>query len=238
LAASPVIEAPITNTCGYNQAGFEHGEDLCPVHDLLLEFSLLRAEGGGQLLIRATDGAEEFLVRIDPRRAAFEVLRGGRPLPGGQGPLGAPARDLRIEVSLVDRQFLLAFNGRPALLYPYNPPGQMSTPVTRPFAIGAQGLGVRLSGLRLFRDVYYTRPTGVSGRWGLNTPVKLSRDEYFVLGDNSPVSDDSRSWSRGPQVASQLLIGKPLIVDLADRFISVGQWQVQVPDLGRIRYIR
>jgi hypothetical protein len=62
-----------------------------------------------------------------------------------------------------------------------------------------------------------------------------------MLGDNSPISLDSRSWSH-PAVPRHLVIGRPLLVHLPSR-----QWQVElggrpqhirVPDFRRIRYIR
>ena len=62
-----------------------------------------------------------------------------------------------------------------------------------------------------------------------------------MLGDNSPVSLDSRSWHQ-PAVPRRLVIVRPLLVHLPST-----QWQVpfndkprhiRIPDLGRIRYIR
>jgi signal peptidase I len=39
---------------------------------------------------------------------------------------------------------------------------------------------------------------------------QLGPDEYFVIGDNAAVSDDSRSWVPKSGLDAKLLIGKPL----------------------------
>lgn len=62
-----------------------------------------------------------------------------------------------------------------------------------------------------------------------------------MLGDNSPVSIDSRSWD-DPAVHRSMLIGKPFLVHLPSRPGRLwwgGQDRYfRVPDLARIRYIR
>jgi signal peptidase I len=39
---------------------------------------------------------------------------------------------------------------------------------------------------------------------------QLGPTEYFVLGDNAAISDDSRSWPSGPGVDAKRLVGRPL----------------------------
>ena len=51
---------------------------------------------------------------------------------------------------------------------------------------------------------------------GIPLPCQLGPDEYFVLGDNSSVSDDSRTWRNGPGLPRKLLIGKPLCGEMVN----------------------
>jgi signal peptidase I len=39
---------------------------------------------------------------------------------------------------------------------------------------------------------------------------RLGPEEYFVLGDNAEISDDSRNWPGGPALDAELLVGRPL----------------------------
>ena len=68
-------------------------------------------------------------------------------------------------------------------------------------------------------------------------PTRLADDEYFVLGDNSPISDDSRCWPDRGAVSDKLLIGKPLAAIPSIEAAPWRGWRFQVPNLRRIRYI-
>jgi signal peptidase I len=138
---------------------------------------------------------------------------------------------------LIDRQFILAFDGRPAVVVPYTADDAALRPTAQPVAIGAQCLGVEVGKLRVFRDVYYTSPEGPRGRWAIRAPIRLGREEYFLLGDNSTISEDSRSWAVGPAVSIEHIVGKPFVVPLPLRSAHWGAWYFQVPDIARIRYI-
>lgn len=238
--AGEVRPSPVTDVCGYNQTRPRRTEDVRPVRDLMLSLRLVKTSGPGRLLIRATDGREEFRVGIEPRQRRYEVFRnGGSAVPAAAGELPSLGGGTTLEVSLFDRQFLLAFDGRTVATIGYGPSPPPQQPTSRPFAIESQGgLGAEVRDLRVYRDVYYTHPNGLRGRWGLDEPFRLGADQFFVLGDNSPISEDSRTWAGGPVVNAKLLIGKPLLVHFPARTVELGRWRFQVPHPGRIRYIR
>ena len=93
--------------------------------------------------------------------------------------------------------------------------------------------------LRLWRDVHYTQ-AGTNGVGG--AVVRLGPDQYFVLGDNSPRSEDSRFWPNQGAVPAQHLLGKPFLVHLPSRVMTweaFGQHtQYQGPDWNRLRWLR
>jgi signal peptidase I len=53
-----------------------------------------------------------------------------------------------------------------------------------------------------------------------NVKWQLGESEYFVLGDHSSVSEDSRSWWHGPGLPAALLVGKALGVRRAGGVVS------------------
>lgn len=234
-----VQRGPITNASSYNQAFLQRSEIVRPVPDVLLSFRLVKTTGEGQLLVRLTDGREPMRVEIDPARERLEVFRADQRLEGlSTGSFVLPPAGCQIDVALVDCQFTLAVDGRVVKQWSYEPGHDPPQPTVRPVAIGARRLGVEIGDLRLYRDVYYTRPIGHDARWGVDHPCHLGAGQYFVLGDNSPISLDSRTWPQSPAVPEELLVGKPLLVTFAAQRVGWGRGSFVIPDLTRIRYIR
>jgi signal peptidase I len=244
---------PVTDLSAYDAAP-RREEDVHAVADLMLSFRLTAGQGRGTFCIRATDGREDFEVRMrfDHRLRALEVYRGGELLArrgenrrgdqeaGNWGEeQGAVNRETAVTVSLVDRQFLLALDNRTLVEWPY-PAGTGAAAQngrargsSTPFGLGAQGIDARIGQLRIYRDVYYASPAGLPAA---NGPVTLGADEYFLLGDNSLVSEDSRFWPKRGVVDGELLWAKPF---LAVRLTTAawGKCHFQVPDWRGIRYI-
>lgn len=84
-----------------------------------------------------------------------------------------------------------------------------------------------LSHIAISRDIYYTTPPQQRGEAcfaSTNHPFELGEGEFFVLGDNSPASHDSRLWSnkgigingerayRPGVVPNDYLVGKAVFV--------------------------
>jgi signal peptidase I len=232
-------ESPVTDRCEYDPGWPRRLEDERRVGDLLLSLRVAKHDGTGRLVIRVSDGRTRFLgtLHFSPHR--FEIHSADRAEALASGDLPAGLQEpLRVELSLIDQQVLLAVDGRTLAAVPYERQPGAPPPVSCPAAVGAQGLDVALDQVRLYRDIYYTRPVGMLGRWGVESPYALASGEYYVLGDNSPASDDSRSWPAGPAVPAYLLVGKPFAVHYPAWVLRWGGLQVQLPDPARIRYIR
>ena len=140
-------------------------------------------------------------------------------------------------------------------------------------AILAEGGQSELWHVKLMRDVFYTSakiPTaegvdsGQKGHGTTGNPIVLRRffgnpdmDEFFVLGDNSPQSQDGRMWTTGAPtlrdrknyrqgtVPRYVIIGKAFFVywpggyriPLLEGLPSITDVGI-VPNVGRMRLIR
>ncbi|MCA9048488.1 MAG: hypothetical protein KDA89_07150 [Planctomycetaceae bacterium] len=105
------------------------------------------------------------------------------------------------------------------------------------FVLRMVGGVVTMESLKMYRDVYYTPGRRLHG---VNEPFVVEADSYFVQGDNSPVSSDSRNWETAC-VPHRLLVGKPFVVHLPSRpgRVSVAgkELPIRIPDFDRVRYI-
>jgi len=238
---NPRRPARITDYGFYNRGRLQRNEAIHPMADVAMSLRIESLRGRGLLWLQATDGRDEFMVQIDPAGGKYTVAKNRQALADAAGDLPGSLRGQTIEVSLFDRQFLFSIAGRTLVTSKIETPGPPPL-ADQPLAIGVQGLGMVMDRLRVYRDVYYTEaPFAASGQplagRGASSCV-LGRDEYFVLGDNSPISEDSRTWPEDRFVGLKSFEGKPFVVIYPSCEIILGGWNIQVPDLARIRYIR
>ncbi len=124
----------------------------------------------------------------------------------------------------------------------------------------ASSLAFDVAGLRVDRDVYYTFRAGDTRRAYAGRAMRLGTEDYFVLGDNSRFSHDSREWTdvsgevlshyrrlygsasadayETGTVRRDLIVGRASFVYLP-ALLSIdraGRWRI--PDVGEMRFVR
>jgi signal peptidase I len=222
------------------------------VTDLGLEARLTVGDSVEAISVALRSGSDRFRVRIPVGlRGELEVVRhDGRRVAVTHcwnpfATAGTWPRSAVLEASVFDRRLLVAIDGR-LLFDPIDyEPARPGPPVASetPVALGVDGGDLAVSELRVYRDVHYTGSLANTPRQAhaSQSAVQLGREEYFVLGDNSPVSHDSRFWGGGPVVPGSMLLGKPFLVHLPGQVVPLrvfGRSVCWVPDPRRIRYIR
>ncbi|MFN0053663.1 MAG: signal peptidase I [Planctomycetales bacterium] len=103
----------------------------------------------------------------------------------------------------------------------YEPPRQPVDPTEAdrsPVGIAAIGARLRVSHLKIERDVFYLDEQPMNGRGDRAHPYRLldsdddQEDQFLMLGDNSPRSNDSRLWNQSFAVPRRLLIGRAFFI--------------------------
>ncbi len=231
--------APVSDEYGYNQR--YEGVTAYRVHDVMLEFEIDNCPGTGEVTARIAYGRTFADCRFDFAASTLTITFSGSTKPVATLPLPNALKggEHKFLASVFDGQLVVGIDGQPLgepLLLPTNSDEPPAPWVERLARIGAKGANLTVSSLRLYRDVYYTPKNGADSK-----TFPLTGDEYFVLGDNSPVSVDSRCWN-SPGVPEKSLIGKPFVVHLPSRpgQLNFGgkTTYVRIPDFSRVRYIR
>ena len=223
---------PVTDDYAYNREDADRTQFV--VRDLMWS-GTVRMDASSALRVRLLYGRQPFEAVLDREAGQCLLVTVG---PGGEtqtlakasisdGVLDGPCD---VVFSNFDRRLVLAIDGQPLtppLTFGWTPlcEGRSSSPVQ----FSARGGRVDVGNVRLSRDVYLTPKR--------SEPVRLLSDEFFVLGDNSPVSVDSRVWS-DPAVPESALLGKPFVVHLPSRRRGGDNGGTRVPDWGRMRFVR
>lgn len=241
--------------------GYNHGSSGMLVGDvrIVTEFTPLSEVGWCEFVI--TRGHRRFACRVgsDGSVSLYTVaadqpevkeqlasrrgarLRVGRPVTVEFGHL-----DLRAYVRIDGRTIAATTDEQYAPYFEQYRMHRGAAPVA--VEIVAAEMDLELRGLRIDRDVYYTQRAGTMRRASTGAPFELESNEYFVLGDNSPNSYDSRAWtSSGPHlprdyragtVRRDQIVGRAFFVYLTGLMpLDAGGW-LQIPDLGRVRFVR
>jgi signal peptidase I len=237
---------PIRDHYAYNGGDLE-ADNIVP--DLALEARLAVSSQVETIAVRIRSGSDRFVLRIPVlSRGKVELARNDRqehvqPLENPLAAEGVWPREVLLEASVVDHRLAVSLNGQPVFAsLDYDDPATGPMGDESPIALGVRGGAMTVADLKIYRDVYYTSTLGASPRRprGVSEPYRLRDDEYFVLGDNSPVSNDSRFWAASPVVPRSMFLGKPFLVHLPGQVVALevfGRSVYWVPDPRRIRYI-
>jgi len=136
-------------------------------------------------------------------------------------------------------------------------PGDAEPGDLAPVGITVVGADVRVSDLRVLRDVYYIGALDIGARPGElierdRLAFDLGADQFFVLGDNSAASKDSRAWGTPDRplhhVDRHLIVGRALAVFWPHGVptawsvpLKIGTWELRLPfapNFGRMRFVR
>jgi signal peptidase I len=118
-------------------------------------------------------------------------------------------------------------------------------------AIEAENQQSKLEHISLYRDVYYTNRGMNLHTATPDNPVQLGSREYFVMGDNSPISKDARYWDAPislphegltnvaeGRVPEQFLLGKAVFVYWPAGYRLTDLLHVAlIPNFGDMRWI-
>lgn len=203
--ANPLIprtkEVPILDNDSYNQG--PSPRELNPVSDVHVSCRL-RASGNGQLAFVATDGGQRFEIVIAQWRS-IRVQSGGQTLLKRSLDSDLRRHSVDVEFGLCDQQVFLAIEGRQLVRLPYERADGSPREALHPLAIGVSGLEAEVEQLRVWRDIYYLDPQGLPRAW--QSPSALPAAHVALLGDNQPVSIDSRHWD-SPAVSRRAILGR------------------------------
>jgi signal peptidase I len=268
--AGPLRPGIVTDTYGYNGPWWARGHSVDPsiVTDARLSADVSIEEGDGYVELHiskyddffyarlAADGTVSLEHRVDRARGATPLAEPVRIEPP------APGRFVRLALSHADGVVRVEVNGRPVLRsdpqryqltaqQAHANAGKRRSPRLR---IAAERVRATFAHLLIERDVHYAHPNTGPGNGVNGNPIHLRAGEYFVLGDNSPASQDSRFWTRemlaphlweqyergeytiGTVPASQM-IGRAFFVYWPGFLPLTPNGPNVLPDLGRVRWI-
>ena len=240
--------------------------------DLAVEVRIESRSDSGSVVIDLVEAGERHACRID--LASGEATLSG---PGFEAASPRATTAIRgrgawkVLLANVDDELTLLVNGRRMA---FDRPTTWETPIgvaeaarpqrgepqpgsnaaldLSPAGIMAEGANVRLAEIRLLRDIYYIGAHDISAVGGMierqRLDFPLEQDQFFVLGDNSAASKDSRLWLEGHHVDRNLLVGKALVIFWPHAVtpswaipLRLGRAELRLPswpNFGRMRFVR
>lgn len=226
--------------------------------DLMVRFYTNRLDSEGLVGIEMSKYQINYKAWVDfGGDMTIEAVKGNESVELAHKSIEPPAmnKPALVKFTNVDHQLIFQFGGE-KLTYDLgggpDDTGQRKTNIQPQVRIFGGGK-VTLSHVAIFRDIHYTTSqvgnSGESARAMEGKPFTLGKDEFFVLGDNTPNSLDSRWWSRpgvgnnGREYAKGIvprdyLVGKALFVYWPSGFKPFAKFPISIiPNVGQLRFI-
>jgi signal peptidase I len=241
--AEPVV-GPIDNFLAYNTGTWDGnpnprdaaGAEKLWVGDLILECEAVIGNGG-EVTLELSKGLNRFQAKFAGGHVTLTRTGPGETEFGSWPCKVNGAGKYRLRFANVDCRLRVWVNDSlvpvgTATDYPHPEPGPndevepegwtKTNDLEAPASIGAKG-AVKVSAVKLFRDIYYTRSQSapsedrdrerdreVRGTYHRGADIYyVHPGHYMCLGDNSAQSSDSRSWGMVPE---RLMLGKAVFV--------------------------
>jgi len=195
-----------------------------PTSDVMVQFALeplalagdVRVVFDVETSVGIAQRVDYWMVRLPlgsgPQKP--EILRSGKPTEAALGSYEFREGEAAlVQVCNVDRTIIVRVDGQEVAYVPYDPVKQLADrpgyPRGTQVLIGSKQGHVVFHKPGLYADVYYTN---YPFKRAVHEPYQIGDDEYFVLGDNSCNSNDSRGWDKRGAVPRSYLVGEAFLV--------------------------
>ncbi|KPK76957.1 MAG: hypothetical protein AMJ79_04850 [Phycisphaerae bacterium SM23_30] len=234
-----------------------HPNSSDPASDLKLAFTLIPGGQEGKVIIELGKYGRLYRAEVEMNGACriidesedesplaednFDPLTAGEPIS-----ISFANVDHRLELILGEKKLEYIGADEPEE-WGFNDRSRYRIPTV---TLAGQGGAFTLRHAALFRDVHYTNSSnGQIGEGTEGNPFTLGEDEFFVLGDNSPQSHDSRFWDPPDPLPSgkryqahivprDYLIGRAFFVYWPAGFhIHPNVPFAPIPNIGDMRFI-